>query len=194
MALRWRSSMSRSCFSDAVWRGPPWSVRPLLSAITGRFEVEKLLRTATGSQPCSKRRWQMTCRVVHSPGASDLSRYGSIPWSCRLILAHAASDLAFSPVTVAVAIAGSSLRSSGVEYTGPRPAAMGWVKKEPRRRRRSAAPPTRIERDEPTLAQRDFVHPGSTSNHESRAGRNDGPDQPVAPTDAVPTEGRTIAR
>src|SRR6185436_10337597 len=109
MALRWLSSPSRSCLSDAVAREPPVSARPPLISTTGRFEVEKLLRTATGSQPCSKRRWQITCRVVHSPGASDLSRYGSMPWSCLLIFAHAASDLALSAFTVAVAIAGASL-------------------------------------------------------------------------------------
>src|SRR5258705_1024755 len=118
MALRWASRLSRSCFSEAVWREPLVSPTLVIST-TGRFEVEKLLRSATGSQPGGKSRWQITCRVVHSPGASDLSRNGSMPWSCLLILAHAASDLALSPFTIAVAIAGSSLKgSSGVEYTG----------------------------------------------------------------------------
>ena len=40
-----------------------------------------------------------------------------MPWSCLLILADAASDLALSPFTVAVAIAGTSLRTSRPEYT-----------------------------------------------------------------------------
>jgi hypothetical protein len=71
------------------------------------------------------------------------------------------------------------------EYTGNAQASAGAARKEPRRRRRSAAPPTRIEQNEPTLAPLDFVRPDSAWNHESRAGRNNGPDQPVAPTDAV---------
>jgi hypothetical protein len=58
----------------AVARAPLVSESPPLISTTGRFDVEKLLRRPTTSQPGSKRRWQSTWRVVHSPGASDLSR------------------------------------------------------------------------------------------------------------------------
>src|SRR5713101_1327133 len=81
------------------------SSRPGLMSITGRFSLAKVLSSATGFQPGSKSRWERTSRVVHCPGASLLSRYGSMPWSCALSCAQALFARPRRSLTVACAMA-----------------------------------------------------------------------------------------
>src|SRR6266536_794345 len=88
-----------------VLRSGVMSSRPGLISITGRFWWAKVLSSATGFQPGSKSRWLRTSRVVHCPGASLLSRYGSIPRSCALSCAQALFARPRRSLTVACAMA-----------------------------------------------------------------------------------------
>src|SRR6266496_2114991 len=88
-----------------VLRSPVTSTSPGLMSITGRSWWAKVLSSATGFHPGSKSKWERTSRVVHCPGASLLSRYGSIPWSCALSCAQALFARPRRSLTVACAMA-----------------------------------------------------------------------------------------
>ena len=74
MLRRWASSASCSSASVICCRSGVTGAYPGLMSITGRLPTVKLCSTATEFFSGSPRRWQRTCRVVHSPAASDSSR------------------------------------------------------------------------------------------------------------------------
>src|SRR5215470_3780751 len=104
MSRRWASSASQSWASVIFCRSGVTGASPGLISITGRLEVEKLRSMATGFAFGSASRWQRTWRVVHSPGASDLSKCGSMPWSCFERCAAAVSLFLFNSLTIGLAM------------------------------------------------------------------------------------------
>src|SRR5437899_13007214 len=99
---------------------------PTVTSIVGRSRCANVFSAARGSQPGSPSRCARTSRVVHSPRADALSRYGSMPSSCRASRVSAAADFALMSLTSLPAMSHLPSRSDQSEphFERARPVAL----------------------------------------------------------------------